>query len=92
MSQSELPYWKRTNCPTCGKPKDRKAMICIECYLKLPHSDRKPSREQLVLFLREHRGNFTQVGKLFGVTDNAVRKWCRSYGLPYRTGDYKHSL
>ena len=40
----------------------------------------KPDREQLKTLIRKN--SFIQVGRLFGVSDNAVRKWCRSYGLP----------
>lgn len=32
---------------------------------------------------------FTQIGKDFGVSDNAVRKWCKSYNLPTKTSDIK---
>ena len=30
---------------------------------------------------------FTQIGKMFGVTDNTIRKWCKKYGLPFRRRD-----
>ena len=33
--------------------------------------------------------SFCAVGKMFGVSDNAIRKWCKSYGLPTRARDYK---
>jgi len=26
-----------------------------------------------------------KVGKKYGVSDNAVRKWCKRYGLPYKS-------
>lgn len=32
---------------------------------------------------------FTTIGKQYGVSDNAVRKWCDKYGLPRRTGEIK---
>ena len=35
---------------------------------------------------------FTQIGKEYGVTDNAVRKWCKSYNLPYRVKDIKEII
>ena len=25
---------------------------------------------------------FTKIGEKFGITDNAIRKWCDEYGLP----------
>ena len=30
---------------------------------------------------------FTKIGDMYGVTDNAVRKWCKYYGLPFRRKD-----
>ena len=30
---------------------------------------------------------FIKIGEKYGVSDNAIRKWCRYYGLPYRTKD-----
>jgi hypothetical protein len=32
---------------------------------------------------------FTQIGKKFGVTDNAIRKWCKSMGLPSKSSEIK---
>ena len=32
---------------------------------------------------------FLHIGKLFGVSDNAVRKWCKKYNLPYKYNDIK---
>jgi hypothetical protein len=32
---------------------------------------------------------FLTIGKMYGVSDNAVRKWCRYYNLPYRKNDIK---
>ena len=37
--------------------------------------------------LRE--SNFSAVGRKYGVSDNAIRKWCASYGLPTKAKDYK---
>jgi hypothetical protein len=31
--------------------------------------------------------SFTELGKMFGIADNSVRKWCKSYGLPSRKID-----
>ena len=32
---------------------------------------------------------FVQIGKIFGVSDNAVRKWCDSYQLPKKVSEIK---
>ena len=46
-------------------------------------------KETLVELLTKENGNFTKVGKVLGITDNSVRKWCKKYSLPYRTKDWK---
>jgi len=48
-----------------------------------------PSKEELYQMLIEVKGNFTEIGRRFNVNDNSVRKWCKKYGLPYHSGDYK---
>ena len=44
-------------------------------------------REELKHLIRSKP--FTQIGKDFGVSDNAVRKWCDKYNLPRRVIDIK---
>lgn len=42
-----------------------------------------PSKETLIeIFLSA--GSFLKTGKLYGVSDNAIRKWFKHYGLPFR--------
>lgn len=43
-------------------------------------SDKAPSREVLKTKIRTM--SFVQIGKEYHVTDNSVRKWCDTYGLP----------
>ena len=47
----------------------------------------RPSKEELGRLLQE--SNFTVIGKTYGVSDNAIRRWCKTYGLPYRRKDMK---
>lgn len=49
----------------------------------------RPSKEELSRLLQE--SNFTAIGKTYGVSDNAIRRWCKSYGLPYRKKDMQVS-
>ena len=51
-------------------------------------ASKKPSREVLKEQIRNTP--FTQLGKIYEVSDNAVRKWCKSYNLPSRTTDIKN--
>lgn len=48
-------------------------------------SSLKPDRETLKALIRTKP--LTQVGNMFGVSDNAIRCWARSYGLPSRVSD-----
>lgn len=45
----------------------------------------RPSKEELIKLLQE--SNFTAVGRKYGVTDNAIRRWCKTYKIPHRKKD-----
>lgn len=53
---------------------------CNSCAKKLERVVDRPSKEDLFNLVKSNP--FTKVGEMFGVTDNTIRKWCRSYGLP----------
>lgn len=74
-------------CPVCNINEIYKqSKMCRECYdIKHEKESKKPSKEILEKLIYEK--SFVQIGKEFGVTDNAVRKWCKSYGLPFRYGE-----
>ena len=63
-------------CPYCKKNiKDRKAVMCIECRNKIKAKNIPPKNElEKLLYL----DSFVSIGKKFGVTDSAVRKWCKN--------------
>lgn len=33
--------------------------------------------------------SFVAIGKLYGVSDNAIRKWCKWENLPYKVKEIK---
>jgi hypothetical protein len=33
--------------------------------------------------------SFKEIGKIYNVSDNAIRKWCKSEGLPYLKSEIK---
>ena len=80
---------KSRKCKVCGKPITRWAKngICSECSHKIQRKVNRPEKEVLKSLLHEY--SFVAVSKMFGVSDNAVRKWCKSYGLSTRSCDYK---
>lgn len=47
---------------------------------KMEKHSKKPDRKTLKMLIRQK--SFCQIGRDFGVSDNAIRKWCISYGLP----------
>lgn len=77
-------------CIDCGKPIWKGAIRCRSCANIALRVVERPSKEELFTFLKNNRGNFTKAGRTYGVTDNAVRNWCKKYGLPYKSGDYKN--
>ena len=76
-------------CVDCGIEITRDGMRCKDCSHKHGRKVKRPESNELFNVLIDLGGNFTKAGKLYGVTDNAVRKWCDSYGLPRKTRDYK---
>ena len=46
-----------------------------------------PPKDVLISLLKSK--NFVEIGKLYDVSDNAVRKWCKKYDLPYTKKDVK---
>lgn len=48
---------------------------------------KKPSRDELKSLIRST--SFVQIGKRYEVSDNAIRRWCKSYNLPFRVSDIK---
>lgn len=77
-------------CPVCGQNyKDDDARMCLECWNKQRREtfgDKKcPEREVLKRQIRIM--TFTEIAQEYGVSDNAIRKLCKFYNLPYRVRD-----
>lgn len=76
-------------CIYCGKLLNgyRKLSVCKDCFYshKLNYIKVKdrPSREELKDLIKNYP--FTTISSKYGVSDNAVRKWCKSYGLPFKS-------
>lgn len=84
-----IDFVVKNYCIECGKEISRGAVRCIECAYKHKRMVDRPGANELKQILIENNGNFTKVSKMFEVTDNAVRKWCKGYGMPTHSKDYK---
>ncbi len=71
---------KKYNCQKCGKETTRKRKYCNICCqennsLYQRKVKNRPSKEQLLKEIKET--NYCAVGRKYGVSDNAVRKWLK---------------
>jgi hypothetical protein len=78
---------KINNCIECGKVIHNKSQRCISCSSLLYNNNDIPTKDQLLIDLR--KTSFSAVGRKYGVSDNAVRKWCVKYGLPRTAKEIK---
>lgn len=68
-------------CAYCGKEMYNKYNKCcsVECAHRL-NGSKRPKIDELIAKFDELKSNI-QVGKYYGVTDSAVRKWVKFYGV-----------
>ena len=80
---------KKKICPVCNINEiNKSSKMCKDCRMKENRLS-WPSKEDLEKLIYEK--SFVQIGKIYGVTDNTVRKWCKVYELPFRYGElYKY--
>jgi group I intron endonuclease len=75
-------------CIDCGKIIHKNSQRCLVCDHKRQQRCERPTRETLKYLIRNK--SFLQIGKIYGVTDQAVRKWCKYYNLPMKKTDIKN--
>ena len=83
---------KQNVCLVCGKsfyPTNRSAgKYCSQkCAHIAQHRTEHPGRDELKQLIRTIP--FLKIGERFNVSDNAIRKWCKSFNLPYKLSDIK---
>lgn len=76
---------RKNYCVDCGKEITANACRCIECSNKNRITIKPLTKEELKMKIRTMP--FTTIAAECNVSDNAVRKWCISYGLPSKKKD-----
>ena len=74
---------KKYYCVDCGKEISKGSTRCSACSCKsrtISLDEMLISREHLKNLIREK--SFSELGRLYNVSDNAIRKWCDKYNLP----------
>lgn len=74
-------------CLDCGKEISEKAIRCKSCAAKEKNKinrvvENRPNRQELKNLVRNY--SFLSIGKKYGVSDNAIRKWCKIEKIPYK--------
>ena len=80
VKQKQLEKSSKSYCQICGKQITKGHTLCSKCFGKTNRVIERPSKEELEKLIFTYP--MTQVGEMFGVTSNAISRWCVSYGLP----------
>lgn len=90
LTDEELYNYSQTGknyCIDCGCEIRSSSTRCISCRNKNLQTVERPSREKLKELIRTTP--FLQIGKMYGVSDSAIRKWCDSLNLPRKSSVIK---
>lgn len=76
---------KHNHCADCGKEIALSSTWCPKCAAKHNRACKvdeclRPSKEELLDLIQTKP--FTEIGRMYGVSDNAIRKWCKNMELP----------
>lgn len=74
--------WKVAEfCLICGRTLQEKQKNCcsVECSSIFSRKVNRPTKEELMTDLKNK--SILSIGKKYGVSDNAIRKWMKSYGI-----------
>lgn len=88
-------YSKKSNCKNCGCLISSNHNYCLNCFSNLRLTQVIKNREENLGISRDilkekiRTTSFLQIGKEYNVTDNAIRKWCKAYNLPFKSSEIK---
>ena len=89
LKRNQKPQRKVVKCIICGKETKNKITCSKECEIirrkTMSFSEKKPPKEELINDLKNL--SIISIGKKYEVSDNTIRKWCKSYNLPFKKND-----
>lgn len=76
-------------CKECGIKISQRTVtgLCEQCINIARRTVQRPNREELKELIRTTP--FTQIGKMYNVSDNSIRKWCKAENLPTKVTEIK---
>jgi prophage antirepressor-like protein len=77
VEEVPIKIGRKTSVCECGVKIGNKAKNCVTCHKIKSRKVQRPSYMELKLELS--KSNYVQVGKKYGVSDNAIRKWLKIY-------------
>lgn len=66
-------------CPNCAEQKWHVSKLCIKCSGLSKRKVDRPTKEQLELLVKTKP--ILEIAKMYQVSDNAIRKWCKLYQI-----------
>lgn len=85
--QKEKVQKEHNYCVDCGKLINNKSQRCKECEHKRQRKIEWPQRNELKQLIRDN--SFSAVGRMYNVSDNTIRKWCKNYNLPTKKSEIR---
>lgn len=81
--------WHKTisKCAKCGKQICNGSKLCVSCNGLANRQVNRPDRDTLKYLIRTK--SFVEIGKMFNVSDNAIRRWCDAEHLPRKKTEIK---
>ncbi len=72
----------KPHCIDCGIEVNYDSIRCIKCdHLRQRKVKERPEPLELARLVTEN--GFRGVGEIFGVSDNAIKNWCKRYNIPH---------
>lgn len=66
-------------CPVCGEEKNKRQKFCSTTCSQQTQKKFDVSKEELEVLVKDH--TYRHIGEMFGVSDNAIKKRCKSLGI-----------